>query len=91
MELILPNGTVIYSGWSSGGEGYNVRIDHGGGIVTHYYHGNGELYVKAGDKVQQGQPIMYMGTTGNSTGVHLHFSLFYKGRAIDPAPYVSFF
>lgn len=86
----VANGTVIYAGWSLGGEGYNVRIDHGGGIVSHYYHGNGEFYVKVGDRVSQGQPIMYMGTTGNSTGVHLHFSLFYRGRAIDPAPYVPF-
>lgn len=86
----VANGTVIYAGWSSGGEGYNVRIDHGGGIVTHYYHGNGTFYVKVGDKVQQNQPIMFMGTTGNSTGVHLHFSLFYRGRAIDPAPYVPY-
>lgn len=86
----VANGTVIYAGWSSAGEGYNVRIDHGGGIVTHYYHGNGEFYVKAGDRVKQGQPIMFMGTSGNSTGVHLHFTIFYKGRAIDPSPYVPY-
>lgn len=86
----VANGTVVYAGWSSAGEGYNVRIDHGGGIVTHYYHGNGEFYVRVGDRVQQGQAIMFMGTTGNSTGVHLHFSLFYRGIAIDPAPYVPY-
>lgn len=86
----VANGTVIYAGWASGGEGYNVRIDHGGGIITHYYHGSGEFYVRVGDRVQQNQAIMFMGSTGNSTGVHLHFSLFYRGRAIDPSPYVPF-
>lgn len=86
----VANGTVIFAGQSNFGEGWNVRIDHGGGIVTHYYHGNGEFYVKTGDRVKQGQPIMFMGTSGNSTGVHLHFSLFYNGIAIDPAPYVPY-
>ncbi|RMD76629.1 LysM peptidoglycan-binding domain-containing protein [Candidatus Dojkabacteria bacterium] len=86
----VANGVVKYAGWSNYGEGYNVRIDHGGGIVTHYYHGNGEFYVKQGDRVQQGQPIMYMGTSGNSTGVHLHFSLFKDGVAVNPYGYVPF-
>lgn len=84
----VASGVVIYAGWSQYGEGYNVRIDHGGGIVTHYYHGDGEIWVKKGDHVEQGQLIMMEGTTGNSTGPHLHFSMFKDGVAIDPAPYV---
>jgi murein DD-endopeptidase MepM/ murein hydrolase activator NlpD len=86
----VANGTVTYAGWLNAGEGYNVRIDHGGGIVTQYFHGSGEFYVKAGDKVRQGQPIMMMGTTGNSTGVHLHFILWFNGIAIDPYGYVPY-
>ncbi|MEP7104070.1 MAG: peptidoglycan DD-metalloendopeptidase family protein [Candidatus Dojkabacteria bacterium] len=86
----IASGTVVYAGWSSFGEGYNVRIDHGGGIVSHYYHGNGDIWVKTGDHVEQGQLIMYMGTTGNSTGVHLHLSIFKDGVAVDPAPFVPF-
>ncbi len=88
--VAVANGTVIYAGWSSGGEGYNVKIDHGGGITTHYYHGSGVLYVKVGDRVQQGQPIMQQGSTGNSTGPHLHFSLFKNKVAVNPYGYVPY-
>lgn len=86
----VANGYIEYAGWTSQGQGYNVIIDHGGGIKTHYYHGNGTFWVQAGERVQQGDPIMYMGTTGNSTGVHLHFSLFKNGVAVDPAPFVPY-
>jgi murein DD-endopeptidase MepM/ murein hydrolase activator NlpD len=86
----VANGYVEYAGWSNYGQGYNVIIDHGGGIKTHYYHGNGTFWVQTGQRVQQGDPIMYMGTTGNSTGVHLHFSLFKDGVAVDPQPFVPY-
>ena len=86
----IASGKVVYAGWSQYGEGYNVRIDHGGGIVSHYYHGNGDIWVKTGDHVEQGQLIMFMGTTGNSTGVHLHLSLFKDNVAVDPAPYIPY-
>lgn len=86
----IASGVVVYAGWSEYGEGYNVRIDHGGGLVSHYYHGNGDIWVKKGDHVEQGQLIMYMGTTGNSTGTHLHLSLFKDNVAVDPEPYVPF-
>ncbi|BCX14063.1 MAG: hypothetical protein KatS3mg085_595 [Candidatus Dojkabacteria bacterium] len=86
----VANGYVEYAGWSNYGQGYNVVIDHGGGIKTHYYHGDGTFWVQAGQRVQQGDPIMYMGTTGNSTGVHLHFSLFKDGVAVDPEPFVPY-
>ena len=86
----IASGIVEYAGWSSWGEGYNVKIDHGGGIVSHYYHGNGDIWVKNGDRVEQGQLIMFMGTSGNSTGVHLHLSLFKDNVAVDPEPYIPF-
>ncbi len=85
----IATGVVIFAGWSELA-GFNVRIDHGGGIVSKYYHGDGTIWVKVGERVQQGQDIMMMGTTGNSTGVHLHLSLFKNGVAVDPAPYVPF-
>lgn len=82
-------GRVTFAGWSAWA-GFNVRIDHGGGIESHYYHSTGEFWVKAGDRVQQGQEIMMMGTSGNSTGVHLHLSLFKNHIAVNPALFVPF-
>lgn len=84
------NGYVSYAGWSPGGQGYNVVVDHGGGIYTHYYHGDGTFWVKTGDRVQQGQALMYMGCTGNCTGTHLHFSLFKDGVAVNPFDFVPY-
>lgn len=84
----IAAGNVIYAGWAPA-MGYNVQIDHGGGIVSHYYHAR-EVYVQRGQRVQQNDIIMYMGTTGNSTGVHLHLSLFKDGVAVDPAPFVPY-
>lgn len=80
-------GKITYAGWSPAA-GYNVKIDHGGGIHSYYYHGSGEMWVKAGDRVQQGQEIMMMGTTGNSTGVHLHLSLYKDGYVVDPLLFI---
>ncbi len=86
----VANGIVTYAGWSSAGQGYWVQIDHGGGIKTQYFHGSGEFWVKVGDRVTQGQPIMMMGTTGNSTGVHLHFELWKNGSTVNPYGYVPY-
>lgn len=88
--VAVANGTVVYAGWKSQGQGYMVEIDHGGGIVTKYFHGDGTYWVKTGDTVKQGQPTMMMGTTGNSTGVHLHFSLWKDGIAVDPLGYIPY-
>lgn len=84
----MANGTVYYAGWENL-SGLCVKIDHGGGIHTYYYHLR-DIYVKAGDRVQQGDPIGYMGTTGNSTGTHLHFVLKKDYNAVDPEPYVPY-
>lgn len=84
------DGTVTFTGWSSYGEGYNVRIDCGGGVRTDYYHGDGNIWVSPGQQVSRGQDIMYMGCTGNCTGTHLHFGLRLNGEFIDPAAYVPY-
>ena len=79
-------GQVIYADWY-GGYGNSVIIDHGNGITTLYAHCS-ELYVKDGDVVAKGQPIATVGSTGFSTGPHLHFELRANGEPIDPADYL---
>jgi murein DD-endopeptidase MepM/ murein hydrolase activator NlpD len=84
----VANGRVYYAGWENM-SGLTVKIDHGGGIHTYYYHLR-DIYVKVGDRVQQGGAIGYMGSTGNSTGTHLHFVLKKDFIAVDPEPYVPY-
>ncbi len=84
------SGTVEFAGWSSGGEGFMIRINHGNGVKTLYFHGDGQIWVTPGQAVSAGQDIMYMGCTGFCTGTHLHFSLKYNDAWIDPAPYVPY-
>lgn len=81
-------GYVYYAGWEVL-SGYTVKIDHGGGIHSYYYHLS-DIYAKVGDRIQQGAPLGYMGSTGNSTGTHLHFTLKKDNIAFDPAEYVPF-
>ncbi|GEM_PF-1043873 len=71
-------GRVVYSGWDGSGYGYMVRIDHGNGLQTLYGHAS-RLLVQTGEYVDQGQTIMLMGSTGRSTGPHVHFSIFQGG------------
>ena len=69
--------------------GNRVTIDHGDGFVTKYYHmQNGSITVQIGDTVAAGQVIGYMGSTGYSTGAHLHFQLELDGEPIDPLPFL---
>ncbi len=75
-------GTVSYAGDGSG-YGNLVKIDHGNGMETRYAHLN-EFATKAGTRVQAGDLIGYVGTTGRSTGPHLHFELYMGGQAVDP-------
>lgn len=82
-------GTVTTAGWASYGQGFHVVIDHGNGFVSYYYHGNGNFAVSAGQQVNAGQRILYMGCTGNCTGTHLHFEMRYNGAVINPANYMS--
>ncbi len=79
-------GTVIVAGWSDSAGNW-VVIDHGDGMITKYMH-HKEIYVEVGDKVEKGQQIGLSGTTGDSTGNHLHFQLEINGAAVDPAPYL---
>ena len=81
-------GTVILSQYYWG-YGNCVQISHGAGVVTLYAHCS-SLAVKVGDVVQPGQVIAYVGSTGNSTGPHLHFSLFIEGQSVNPRDYLTF-
>jgi len=69
------NGVVVYSGWNNYGYGNMVVIDHGGGWQTLYAHLLGDLLPACGSSVYQGDMIAYMGSTGKSSGPHLHFEL----------------
>ncbi|HBL37446.1 MAG TPA: hypothetical protein DDZ55_11630 [Firmicutes bacterium] len=95
MDIAVPSGTevraadrgkVLISGWN-GGYGYYIAIDHGNGLSTAYAH-NSRLLVKEGDLVAQGQAIAKSGSTGLSTGPHLHFEVRKEGVPIDPADYL---
>ena len=80
------SGTVIYAGWM-GGYGNLVVIDHGGGVATAYAH-NSSVGVGVGQAVAQGQIVSYAGSTGNSTGPHVHFEVRVSGGAADPLGYL---
>ncbi len=80
-------GTVIFSGWDSYGLGYCVRISHGNGVVTAYGHCS-KLYVTKGETVSQGQAIAAVGSTGNSTGSHLHLEIRVNGTPQNPQLYL---
>ena len=82
------SGTVVYAGWN-GGYGNFVLIDHGG-VATAYAHiVNGGILVSYGQEVGVGTHIANVGTTGTSTGCHLHFEVRVGGRATDPVSYMS--
>jgi len=80
-------GTVLRTDWSSG-YGHLIVIDHGNGILSRYAH-NSRVYVQPGDHVERGQQISAVGTTGRTTGPHLHFEITIDGVATDPAQFVD--
>ena len=75
--------------WSASRHGYGrmVEINHGGGFSTRYAHAKENL-VKVGDVVKKGQIVALMGSSGRSTGPHVHFEVYKNGRAVDPARYI---
>jgi murein DD-endopeptidase MepM/ murein hydrolase activator NlpD len=79
-------GTVIHSGWL-GGYGNLVVIDHGNGLSTAYAHAT-SLLVGVGQSVAQGETVSLVGSTGNSSGPHLHFEVRVNGQAVDPLLYL---
>ena len=80
-------GVVEQAGWNSGGYGNLVEIRHPDGSLTRYAHNN-RLSVSAGQSVKQGQKIAEMGSTGYSTGPHLHFEVHQSGGAVNPVAYL---
>lgn len=77
------SGVVVYSGWSDGGYGNMIMIDHGNGYQTLYAHLS-VLGARCGSSVSKGQTIGSAGSTGNSTGAHLHFEVRYQGGFVSP-------
>lgn len=83
----VAGGTVVKAAWD-GAYGYSVVIDHGNGITTRYAHAS-RLCCSAGDTVSAGQVIALVGTTGQSTGNHLHIEVAVNGRKVNPAAYIG--
>jgi len=84
--VTVAAGVVVFAGPRSG-YGKMVEINHGGGFSTRYGH-HKELLVKVGDIVRKGQVIGLMGSSGRSTGPHVHFEVFKNGRVVDPSAYI---
>lgn len=85
---VVATGSGVVT-WADSRYGYGnlVEIDHGDGVITRYGH-NKELLVKVGEVVSKGQQISLMGSTGRSTGPHVHYEVLKNGKQIDPLPYV---
>ncbi|MCM8558498.1 M23 family metallopeptidase [Sphingomicrobium sediminis] len=86
--LSTADGRVVRAGWNSGGYGNLIEIDHGNGITTRYAHLS-KVQVKRGDRVLRGEQIGKMGSTGRSTGSHLHYEVRIDGRAVNPIPFME--
>lgn len=82
-------GVVTHAGWgrTKGGYGYYIDMDHGGGIKTRYAHAS-KIFVSVGDQVAKGQSIAMVGTTGRSTGTHLHFEVIVNGKFTNPLQWI---
>lgn len=87
--LAAKEGLVVYSGSQLGGYGNITVISHPGGVFTVYAHAK-KNYVKKGQKVNRGQVIAEVGTTGRSTGPHLHFEIRHNSKALDPKQFLVY-
>ena len=96
IDIAVPSGTPVHAadsgyvsfvGWTDVGYGYLVRIDHGNGYETWYAH-NTSFAVTLGEQVERGQVIAYSGSTGHSTGPHVHFEIRYLGVPQNPRIYL---
>ena len=97
IDILYPSGTVISAvkegtvaaaNYYTSGYGYHVIIDHGGGYKTLYGHCS-SLLVNVGDKVTKGQAIAKVGSTGKSTGPHLHLNIYVNGETVNPRNYIN--
>ena len=86
--IIAVNDGIITLTTYSSSYGNYVMLDHGGGVVTLYAHGS-KILVEEGQEVKKGDPIMLVGSTGWSTGPHLHFEVRIDGQTYDPLPYIT--
>lgn len=87
--VAVARGQVTFAGWHSGGYGYLVEVTHEDGTLTRYAH-NSSLLVREGQQVEQGQAISRMGSTGRSTGPHLHFEILPPGQgALNPLMFLA--
>jgi murein DD-endopeptidase MepM/ murein hydrolase activator NlpD len=82
------DGTISEAGYNSGGYGNLIKVDHGRGIETRYGHLSAIL-VSPGQRITRGQVIGRMGSTGRSTGSHLHYEVRIDGRAVNPIPFMK--
>lgn len=80
------DGIVSFAGWS-GGSGYLVVVEHGLGFTTCYAH-NQKIAVKVGQEVKRGDTVSFVGSTGNTTGPHVHYEVWINGKPVDPSRYV---
>jgi murein DD-endopeptidase MepM/ murein hydrolase activator NlpD len=85
--LSADGGYVSFVGWTDIGYGYLIIIDHGNGYSSYYAHLS-QMYVTLGQTVNRGQVIGAVGSTGNSTGPHLHLEIRYQGREQNPLVYL---
>ncbi|WLD93369.1 peptidoglycan DD-metalloendopeptidase family protein [Alkalihalobacillus sp. AL-G] len=86
--LAADNGTIVSAGWDDGGYGNRIVINHNNGFRTTYSHLS-SISVSSGQTVQRGQTIGVMGSTGHSTGVHLHFEMYKNGSLVNPLNYTN--
>jgi murein DD-endopeptidase MepM/ murein hydrolase activator NlpD len=85
--VATADGIVTAAGWNSGGYGNMVDIDHGNGLMTRYGHAQ-RVVVTTGQQVKRGQVIAYMGSTGFSTGPHVHYEVRVNGKPVNPSSYL---